>query len=54
MITQKQLDQKYAPETPWWRKDPVERFICEKHGESTIFIRDSDMVLHANSDSECY
>ncbi len=54
MITQKELDNKYEAGTPWWRKDEIERYLCERHGQPTIYIRDHDIVIHTNNDTECF
>jgi hypothetical protein len=53
MITQKELDEKYPSDTPWWRKDAIERYVCERHGEPTIYIRDHDVVVHTQTETEC-
>lgn len=53
MITEKELGRKYDSNTPHWRKDAVERYICEKHNQLTLFIRDHDLVVHANDETEC-
>lgn len=53
MITERELDTKYPEGTPYWRKEAIERYVCEKHGLSTIYIRDEDIVIHADTDSEC-
>lgn len=53
MITEKALDEKYPVDTPHWRKDGVERYLCEKHDLPTIFIRDLDMVVHTLTETEC-
>lgn len=52
MITEDELQNKYPVGTPWWRKDAIERFICNQHGESTILVRDNDLYLHANTTTE--
>jgi hypothetical protein len=54
MIILHEVDlKKYPAGTPHWRKDPIERYECEKHGLPTIYLRDSDIVIHATTDSEC-
>jgi hypothetical protein len=53
MITENELDVKYPVDTPHWRKDAVERYLCEKHNEPTAYIRDIDMVIHTLSETEC-
>ena len=53
MITELEMQAKYLDGTPYWRKDPIERYTCEKHNEPTIYIRDHDIVVHTNTDSEC-
>lgn len=53
MMTQKQLDEKYPANTPHWRKDGVERYVCEKHNEPTIYLRDADLVVHSLVETEC-
>lgn len=53
MITEQELDTKYADDTPYWRKDEVERYLCEKHNEPTVYIRDIDMVIHSLTETEC-
>jgi hypothetical protein len=53
MLTEKQLDEKYPADTPYWRKDPYERYICTKHGQKTMLIRDHDLVVHTESEDEC-
>lgn len=53
MMTEEELSKKYDDGTPWWRRDAIERYVCEKHGRPTIFIRDHDIVVHADSDTEC-
>jgi hypothetical protein len=54
MLTEKELDVKYEPGTPYWRKDAIERYICEKHGRPTIYIRDHDIVVHTDGEDECF
>lgn len=53
MITEDQLDVKYPHGTPWWRKAPVEKYICNKHNKKTYWVRDDDVVAH-DDDTECY
>jgi hypothetical protein len=53
MMTEDQMDEKYELGTPWWRKAPVERFVCNEHGQSTIFMRDNNLYIHADIETEC-
>ena len=53
MITELELNNKYPQNTPYWRKDEVERYVCERHGEPTIYIRDHDMVIHTLTETQC-
>jgi hypothetical protein len=53
-MTERDIKNKYPEGTPHWRKDPIERYVCEKHGEPTMFIRDADVAAHMNTDTECY
>lgn len=55
MITESQLNKKYPKNTPWYRKDPIEYYICDKHNQPAIFIRDADVIVHGDlSETECY
>lgn len=54
MITEKELDSKYPADTPYWRKDKIEWYTCEKHNEPTVYIRDSDLVVHSITETECF
>lgn len=53
LLREDDFQNKYAYGVPEWRKNRVERFICNKHGLSTILIRDIDLYIHADEDSEC-
>lgn len=52
-ITEEQLTAKYADGVPSWRKDAVERFVCDEHKERTILIRDDDLYVHVDTETEC-
>lgn len=54
MITEKDLSTKYPAGTPYWKKDSVERYVCEKHNEPTVYLRDDDLAVHACDDTECF
>lgn len=45
---------KYEPGTPGWAKDSIEYYTCSKHDKKTQYHRSSDIVVHAESETECF
>lgn len=54
MITEKELDEKYPEGTAYWEKDRNEYYICASHGRPTVYHRDPDLVVHTDTETECY
>lgn len=53
LISESESKSKYPEGTPYYQKESIEEYRCDKHGKKTYYLRDSDLVVHSD-ETECF